>query len=192
MKLIVVFILLNINFIVLSQTTFKDLDQALKFPDSVITLDLSKEKLKVFPKDILKFNNIERLILSKNKLDSIPDLSTLKNLTFLDLEKNKFTEINTNFAKLLQLEVLKLGLNEIETIPEFLISMKNLQVLDLWSNPITFFSDKLSEFPSLKVLDLSNIPFSKEEHKRVLEVFKNIDIRIDDPCDCMDDNKIGR
>ncbi len=69
-----------------SQITFPDstfiytnLEEALKEPEKVYNLDLSKKKLNEFPMEILKFTNLRSLKLYKNRIDSIPDeISQLK------------------------------------------------------------------------------------------------------------------
>ena len=69
-KIAVLFYCLWISATVFGQSkVFFSLEEAkLAHPDSVINLDLSKQKLASFPVEILKFSNLKSLDLSKNQL----------------------------------------------------------------------------------------------------------------------------
>ena len=49
-------------------TAYTSLEEALKNPELVIKLELRKKGLKVFPKEIIQFTNLQYLDLSKNKI----------------------------------------------------------------------------------------------------------------------------
>src|ERR1044071_3416828 len=52
---------------------FHSIESALKDPDHVYRLDLSKKKLKEVPEDLKKFRNLNALDLGNNKLKTLPD-----------------------------------------------------------------------------------------------------------------------
>lgn len=71
---------------VFSGNWFSDLDEASKEPEKVIYLDLSLQKLKTFPSEILKFTNLEKLYLPYNYYPSIPDeIAVLDKVKELDI-----------------------------------------------------------------------------------------------------------
>ena len=71
---------------VFSENYFTDLDKASQSPEKVFYLDLSLQKLKVFPTEILAFNNLEKLLLPFNYYPSIPaEIEKLDNVKVLDI-----------------------------------------------------------------------------------------------------------
>lgn len=72
-------------------TTFYSIEEALKDPQNVRKLDLSMQKLKVVPSEIVKFTNLECLDLSFNHISDMPaELAQLKNLKVIYLTGTRF------------------------------------------------------------------------------------------------------
>lgn len=89
-----------------SENWFNDIDKAAANPDKVWYLDLSLQKLKEFPKDILAFKNLKELYLPVNYWPGVPnEIGSLKNLEILDLSSNYY--MNTLPEGLAELENLK-------------------------------------------------------------------------------------
>ena len=66
------------------QKVFTDLQEALRQPDSVFRLDLSRDRLKEFPLEILQLKQLRELNLSHNKIVQLPEtISMLTNLQSL-------------------------------------------------------------------------------------------------------------
>lgn len=95
--------------------TYSSLEEALKTPDQVKSLTLGWQKLKVFPQDILRLKNLQRLSLKNNFLSSLP----------------------TNINELQQLERLNLANNQFKTLPKDLDKLPKLERLNLVGNPIS-------------------------------------------------------
>lgn len=94
--------------------TYYSLEDALKDPLSVQKLDLSMQKLTVFPEQILQ----------------------LKNLVCLDLSFNKIPTLPATFSSLTNLKVLNImGTRYMSKTPPVLAQMPNLLVLDLRDHP---------------------------------------------------------
>lgn len=75
--------------------TYRSLEEALKEPDKVCYLDLSKKNLTKLSPDVLKLKNLNTLWLNFNKLTTIPvELSVLENLESIDLTGNPLDEKN--------------------------------------------------------------------------------------------------
>lgn len=99
-----------------SENWFSDLEKAKAEPEEVLYLDLSLQKHKTFPKEILTFTNLERLYLPYNYWPSIPEeIGTLTNLKVLDLSGNYYL----NFLP-------KEGLSKLVNLREFLIKDNKL------------------------------------------------------------------
>ena len=94
--------------------TYYSLTEALKDPLSVQKLDLSMQKLTVFPEEILQ----------------------LKNLVCLDLSFNKIPTLPATFSTLTNLKVVNImGTRYMSKLPPVLTQMPNLEVVDLRDHP---------------------------------------------------------
>jgi len=81
----------KITELMFSENWFSDLEKAKAHPDKVLYLDLSLQKLKSFPKEILTFKNLERLYIPYNYWPSIPEeIGTLTKLQILDISGNYY------------------------------------------------------------------------------------------------------
>jgi Leucine-rich repeat (LRR) protein len=167
---------------------YTNLEEALKEPEKVYHLDLSKNKLKNFPMDILKFTNLRTLKLYKNKIDSIPnEISQLKNLRELNVGMNNLTKFNKAICELTNLEKLVLNQNEIEEIPVEIKNLKKLIHLDMWDNNLFVVPDEISELKeTLKIFDLQNIQFNTEEQKRINGLLPKTKVTMPPSCNCKD------
>lgn len=97
-----------------SYKTYYTLEEALMEPLSVEKLDLSMQKLTIFPEEILQF----------------------KNLVCLDLAFNRIGILPASFATLTNLKVLNLtGTRYMSKVPTVLTQMPNLLVVDLREHP---------------------------------------------------------
>lgn len=91
--------------------TFFDISQASRYPDDVVILDLSATDLTTFPAQIKNFHNLERLDLSNNELQKIPEgiFSELRNLKEINLDRNyDLNMLPADIATIPNLEVLRL------------------------------------------------------------------------------------
>lgn len=170
-----------------SLPVFKSLDAALKNPDQVYRLDLSKQKLKEFPKEIFRFKNLNELILDKNKITEIPDsIFTLKNLQKFSAERNEIEVFNIKITKLGNLVKLNLADNLIETIPDQIDDLEKLQYLILWDNPISYYPLSFANMTALKYLDLLNNQMNAQTQQRLKTALPDCRIIFSPPCNCMD------
>ncbi|MFB9078284.1 hypothetical protein ACFFLS_16750 [Flavobacterium procerum] len=89
------------------KTTFYNLEKAKLKPESVIELDLTGAKLKVFPDEILKFRNLKFLTLSNNEISEIPnEITKLQSLVGINLSNNPISDQEKNrIRRLLSKEI---------------------------------------------------------------------------------------
>ncbi|HXH18817.1 MAG TPA: hypothetical protein VNJ07_07005 [Chitinophagales bacterium] len=114
--------------LMLSENWFNDLEKAKQHPGQVLYLDLSLQKLRAFPKEILTFKNVERLYLPYNYWPSIPDeIGILTRVKILDLSGNYYMNYLPleGLSKLKNLELFiikdnKLAAGEIEKVRKLL------------------------------------------------------------------------
>ncbi len=168
-----------------SMKTYTSLESALKNPDQVYKLKLSKQDLTEFPKEILQFKNLMALDLSKNKIKVIPEeIATLKQLRILNLSRNKIHDIPTTIGQLIELRALIMNQNEIEVIPKEIGKLIHLEYLDLWDNNLFVIPDELRNLKALKELDLRNIQFNQKEQERIRALVPHAKVHMDPACNC--------
>lgn len=167
---------------------YTKLEDAIKEPEKVYNLDLSKQKLDSFPSEIFQFKNLRTLNLSRNKIKSIP--KQIKELTYLrelNLSRNKIKEFIPEVCLLTNLKKLTLNQNFIEAIPSEIKNLKKLAYLDMWDNNLWIFPDELGELKeNLKYFDLQNIQFSSSEQDRLRKLLPNTKFNWPPPCNCKD------
>lgn len=166
---------------------YTNLQEALKNPKTVYRLDLTKQKLKEFPREIYQFTNLNELILDKNKISIIPDsISVLKNLQIFSAERNEIEIFNVKITTLKNLYQLNLADNLIEKIPDQIDDLKSLEQLILWDNPISYYPIAMSEMERLKYLDLLNNQMNATTQERLRIALPKCKIIFSPPCNCMD------
>ncbi|KAJ9157391.1 Adenylate cyclase [Pleurostoma richardsiae] len=130
-----------------------------KFPsflcdlESLVDLDMSFNLVSSFPDTIGSLRNMERFVVTNNRLTgSVPEsFKNLQNLRELDVKYNAISSIDA-ISELPKLEILTADHN---AISQFIGRFERLRALKLNANPITKF-DITSPVPTLKLLNLSN------------------------------------
>lgn len=110
------------------------------------------------PLHICRLNYVVYLDLSRNKLTELPeDLSALRLLKRLNVSANKLTSLpGSIFASFPRLHSLIGAENQITEIPEGLFKATTLSYLDLSSNKISKVPAAVNELAQLGFLELSN------------------------------------
>jgi len=134
----------------------RSLDAVKQAPLSVRTLDLSRQRLRDFPSEIVACENLTSLTLSNNELASLPDdLATLAQLRTIILTGNRFVRVPDVLTKMPWLQVLIMRNNEIRSLVP-LSAITELATLDLQGNPLdSIADDAFTGLKNLRVLDLS-------------------------------------
>lgn len=167
---------------------YHSIESALRNPKSVYRIDLSKQKLKAFPEELIQFPNLNEVVLDKNKIDSIPPvIGKLKYLQVLSMQSNKIDTLRKEVFWLQHLKKLDLGDNLISYIPADLEKLQKLEVLCLWDNPIQVYPAVLGDLPNLKILDLLNNQMGRNTQERVQNMLPNCRIIMSPPCNCEDE-----
>lgn len=164
MNKLIIIILLSISTFSFAQRDgyFNNLDSAISHPNSVIVLDLERQRLKEIPKEIADFPNIEKLILKRNYIKEVKkELSLLRKLRYLDLSSNNITDLPKE------------------------LSVLRLDTLIMWDNRIRSFPKEFKEMgEKLNYLDLRAIQMNKEEQSEIKTLFPKTKIRLAHPCNC--------
>ena len=153
-------------------------------PDSVFQLNLSKKKLREFPQEVLNYKNLTVLNLSKNKLTALPDQFAFPQLTELDLSKNNFTEFPNVICNSSKMKNLLMSRNKLTDLPECIGNLKQLENLDLWFNLISVLPESLTQLRKLKTLDLRGMNYNDEFQKIWKSKLPWVAIEFNIGCDC--------
>jgi Leucine-rich repeat (LRR) protein len=166
-------------------TGFTDLNEALKNPDAVTKLVLRKQHLKSFPKEILKFKNLQYLDISKNSISELPDsIYLLSNLQYFACSKTGLKRLPKEIGKLTNLTYLNFNQNDLESLPVQIGNLEKLEILDLWSNNFDEYPSSLSSLKSLKVIDLRNILISDEVQTNLQNMMPKAKVYMSPSCKC--------
>lgn len=164
---------------------YHSLAAALKEPDKVHRLELSKEKLKVVPEEIRKLKNLNALDLGRNKLSELPAwMRELQYMQEFSAGNNRFTEVPGTVCNWKHLKRLDLHQNRLTGIPACMGEMKELVSLDLWSNDLEDFPDELNGMKALRFMDVRAIQFSQAEIDRITALLPHVKIFFSQPCNC--------
>jgi Leucine-rich repeat (LRR) protein len=165
---------------------YTTLAAALKNPDQVIRLSLRKQKLKVMPKEILQFKNLQYLDLSKNSIKELPpEIGDLKNLQYFSISKNDLEGFAPEIGKLTNLRWLIMNQNEMSLLPPQIGDLTKLEYLDLWSNNLDHFPDELKNLKKLKTMDLRVILIMDSEQNRLVTLLPETKIYFSANCNCL-------
>ncbi len=119
---------------------YYSLEDAMKEPNKVYKLSLTRQKLKDFPMEVFLFKNLQVLNLAENRIDSLPpQIKDLKYLQILNLKANRIKEIPPEFAELKNLKYLYLSKNKIIFFPVEFCALKKLQYLDITFNKLSVY-----------------------------------------------------
>lgn len=157
-------------------------DGRIKIQDKrVVELNLRNLKIRTFPKSILKFKFLRKLILSINKLTNLPkEIGRLENLEEIWLGNNNLRNLPDSICNLRSLKHFWLGKNEISSIPNNLGNLKELKILQLSGNFLKYLPDSICKLKKLEELIINNnylqeIPecFINLESLKIIDIRKN-------------------
>lgn len=165
---------------------YTDIKEAMKSPNSVKRIDLSKQKLTKIPPEVFtEFPNLYELVLSKNKLTKIPlEIGELKNLRILKLDRNKIEEIPETIGKLNKLEVLDVNRTEIYRLPESIGNCSSLEHIIAWDTNLFTLPRSLKKCTQLKMVNLRNIQFSESTKEELKAMLPGVIIEFSESCNC--------
>lgn len=168
-----------------STKEFYSIASALKEPDKVYRLQLTKKKYKVLPEEIRQFKNLNALDIGKNKLKELPDwLGELVYIQEFRAPQNKFGEMPAVVCQWPHLKRLDLHQNEIIGLLPCMGELKEVVSLDLWSNDLDAFPEEVAGMEALRFMDLRVIQFDQGEMTKIAELFPKVKIFFSQPCNC--------
>jgi len=119
----------------------------------VLTVDISRNRFVELPQEVISFVMMEKLTCTNNYLKTLPDLSNLNALTYLDVSQNQMQSIPIHLCSL-PLKILKASHNRITTIPCEIGLLSKLQSLDISCNELTNLPSTMGDLTSLRLLNI--------------------------------------
>lgn len=164
----------------------KSLHDAMKDTSGVLKLDLSKQKLTEFPKEIRKLTNLQYLDLSKNKITDVPRwIGELKDLQVLILSKTKIDSLPPEFGQLIHLKSLIMNRCELQGLPHSIGNLKELRTLDLWGDNFSSYPYELKYLSgNLQVLDLRDVLVTNQAQAYLKSILPATTIYFTPVCPC--------
>ncbi|XP_026992776.2 malignant fibrous histiocytoma-amplified sequence 1 homolog isoform X1 [Tachysurus fulvidraco] len=138
-------------------------------------LNLCRNELVEFPKEISELRQLVRLYLNQNKIKSIPEniFPLLKNLEFLKISTNKLSQIPSDMNKCEKLNFLNLSNNCLRDVQP-LVGLGHLRELYMENNHLTELPQALFQSESLEKLKVNNNPLRKPPEAICLGGLKDI------------------
>lgn len=168
-----------------STKEFYSIASALKDPEQVYRLQLTKKKYKELPEEIRQFKNLNALDIGKNRLKALPAwLGELKYMQEFRAPQNKLREMPAVVCQWPHLKRLDLHQNEIAGLIPCMGELTEVVSLDLWSNDLEEFPEELKGMTALRFMDLRVIQFDQREMERISELFPRVKIFFSQPCHC--------
>lgn len=152
--------------------------------DSVIAVDLQKMNLTELPQELMRFKNIQYLDLSKNKFSNVTGLENFSHLRYLNLEKNRLDYFPISICQLTEIETLILNRNYFESIPACIEYCQQLKTIDLWYTSVTTLPQEITRIPTLESIDLTGIQINKERQEQLKKMLPNVKFALSPPCNC--------
>lgn len=125
--------------------------------EPVKMLNLCRNNLRELPSTIEQLPNLEVLLLSDNKLSTLPDvIGKLGKLKLLDLCHNELIKLPDSFCLLSALEDLMLAANKLKELPEEFGRLGNLRDLYLNANNFVKLPYSIRNLTKLKRLGIDD------------------------------------
>ncbi|GAV86187.1 LRR_1 domain-containing protein/LRR_4 domain-containing protein/LRR_8 domain-containing protein [Cephalotus follicularis] len=120
---------------------------------SLISLDLSENRIVALPATIGGLSSLTRLDLHSNRVAELPEsIGDLLSLVFLDLRGNQLSILPATFGRLVRLEELDLSSNQLSVLPESIGSLITLKKLNVETNNIEEIPHTIGHCSSLRDL----------------------------------------
>lgn len=153
---------------------YKDLNQAIREKEKVLSIDVASQNLKKLPKDIAKLKHIVSISLLGNNFTNFPvELASLTTLDEISLSSNHLTFVGSEIGKLTNLRILIMNFNQLKSLPKEIGQLTNLLYLELGRNQLTTLPEEIKYLTNLQELHIENNNISETEKKRIQKLLPN-------------------
>lgn len=166
---------------------YTSVDEAVSSGKTVYRLKLTKlQNRDSLPEEVFDFAELRELTVKGVRLCILNrNISKLKHLKILNLDRNKLVRLPETLCELPELESLVISRNMIESLPDNIGNMKSLKVIDAWDNPLYVLPQSIVKLrKTLNIVDLRQIPLTKWEYEAMEELLPNTVIMFTNICEC--------
>ncbi|KAF9682079.1 hypothetical protein SADUNF_Sadunf05G0071100 [Salix dunnii] len=135
------------------------MDQVDWLPDSIgklsslVTLDLSENRIVALPGTIGGLSSLTKLDLHSNRIGELPgSIGDLLSLVVLDVRGNQLSSLPATFGRLVRLQDLDLSSNRLSSLPDTIGSLVSLKKLNVETNDIEEIPHTIGKCSSLREL----------------------------------------
>ena len=159
--------------------------QAHRAGNVVLAVDLSRNRLRELPADLMLLTDLTYLIVSRNKLSSLPEWAVeMTDLKAFIADYNRFEEFPEELLRMPHLKQVSLGENFLRAIPLDIDAMADLEILSLWGNVLARFPASLGNLEHLQVLDLLHNEMTVDEQDQLKALLPEVQLNLSEPCNC--------
>ncbi|WP_338392513.1 leucine-rich repeat domain-containing protein [Fulvitalea axinellae] len=115
----------------------EDIPQCIADCRELSNLGLDRNRFTELPAVLLGMRRLQKIYFSENEIERIPDAFSKNRFSFIDLSKNKLSELPPSMGTIENIGNLNLSNNQFETIPEVLTGMKCLERLNINDNRLS-------------------------------------------------------
>jgi len=154
-----VFELVNLNFLEISDAGLESLPELVGQLTHLTNLVLKGNAIAHLPVSLGRLEKLKLLDVSKNRLTSLPDMSSLQQLATLNISLNKFVQFpDVGIEKCTKLATIDLSVNDLTDISTLEnATLELLAELNLNRNEVNQLSGCIKQnWPCMKKLDLSD------------------------------------
>jgi len=126
-------------------------------------------ELTELPEELHRLKNLTMIELDDNKLSELPEMPS--SLAWLQLRGNNLSDLPASFVKMTRLKTLVIANNHFTEIPGVLFQLKNLRSIEPGGNPLTELPDRLMQLPALEKVRIYPNKFSIEEREALREKY---------------------
>ena len=135
-------------------------EEALKNPNEVYSLILTKRTTKKLPDNIDTLKNLKYLSISGTLISELPEsIGNLDKLIILSANASRLKQIPKSIAKLKRLREMNLSACKLDSIPEEIGSLTTLWSLSLASNKLSCLPKSISNLKNVSFFTLDNNNF---------------------------------
>ncbi|MCK4934164.1 MAG: leucine-rich repeat domain-containing protein [Simkaniaceae bacterium] len=128
-------------------------------PQKIEELELTCQKLRRVPQEIVMLNSLLFLTLDSNMIQTLPkSISQLTSLEMLNVTNNELQTLPEEIGMLTNLQCLELSENRLQNLPNALIDLCSLIELTIDSNQFTILPEIVFSLTTLKHLTIDNNP----------------------------------
>jgi Leucine-rich repeat (LRR) protein len=123
----------------------------------VTKLVLGFNKLAVFPRSVLRFDELMHLHLNNNAIEDVPaELCGMTRLATLNLSRNNISALPADIGNLKQLVHLNVSDNKLASVPSSICFLRSLKVLVLSNNRLTALPHDMDRLQALEGIRLAD------------------------------------